>query len=394
MSDGLRLGLFDLPEFGDLLEPRPRPRKNRTRPVWQPGGATEGTTEARPASPVGTGGGRAAKLLRIAQRVPEVMVKITGTNAEASPLKAHLRYLTQQAKDPLIEDEDGNRLEPTLEGRKELLDRWSLAVTEGRRQEVEREQELAALKAAAELAGEEFVPPPPGPRRTIALHVVLSMPRGTSAPAVMQAARGFAAAELHNHKYVLVLHQDKGHPHVHAVINNIGHDLRPLSRTREDLQRWRETFARELRALGVQAEATPRKARGVIRKRENRRLTLLKEKAHAARDFSDVRVWRSKIAQAANEARGVEPRREHPAESRARQNRARLEEGMRDAIATLREQGEAGSRAAVLVGGFLSTMPPPETEMDELRRAVGAEHRRAPATDPEKGPPTPEIEKS
>jgi len=37
MSEGLRLGLFDLPEFGELLEPRPRPRKSRSRPVWKPG---------------------------------------------------------------------------------------------------------------------------------------------------------------------------------------------------------------------------------------------------------------------------------------------------------------------------------------------------------------------
>jgi hypothetical protein len=361
--------------------------------VWKPG---QGAGNAAPPAAAGfaAGGGRAAKLLRITQRTPEVVVKVTGVNAEASPLKAHLQYLAKHEKDPIMEDQDGHQLEPTLEGRRELLEQWSLAVTEGRRQEVERQQELAALKAAAEEAGVEFTPPPPGPRRTIAIHIVLSMPSGAPAPAVMQAARGFAAAELHNHKHVLVLHQDRDHPHVHVVINNIGHDLRPLSRNKQDLHRWRETFARELRARGVAAEATPRKARGVVRKPENRKLTFLKEKAHAARDFSRVRVWRAKVAQAENESRGVTPRVEHPAEQRARKNRAMLEEGMRDAIKKLREQGEAGSQAAAQVADFLSKMPAPETEMDQLRRAVAAERRR-PTPDPERRPPpSPELEKS
>jgi hypothetical protein len=137
------------------------------------------------------------------------------------------------------------------------------------------------------------------------------------------------------------LHQDKGHPHIHVVVNNIGHDLRPLSRNREDLQRWREVFARELRALGVPAEATPRKARGVLRRPENRSLTMVREKAQAARDFSRVRVLRAKVAQAENEARGVIPRVEHPAEQQARKNRRMLEAGMNDAIDKLRQQGEA-----------------------------------------------------
>jgi hypothetical protein len=365
MASTLRLGLFDLPEFGDLLAPESRPRKNRTASIKTGG-------------PAGGAPDRVGTLLRVARKAPEVIVKVTGTNAEAGPLKAHLRYLATHSKDPLLEDQDGNRVEPTREGRAELLDRWTLAMLEGRRQEIERERELAALQATAAREGREFVPPPPGPRRTIGVHIVLSMPKGSPAPEVMQAARAWAREELTNHQYVLALHRDKDHPHVHVLVNNIGHDLRPLSRNRDDTLRWRQRFARELRARGVEAEATPRKARGVLRRPENRRVTLLREKAQAARDFSGGRVLRAKIAQAENEARGITPRVQHPAEVRARANRARLEAGLRDAVQTLQTQGEAGQRAAHQVAHFLATLPPAETEMDRLRRAVSEARKRNP----------------
>jgi hypothetical protein len=50
----------------------------------------------------------------------------------------------------------------------------------------------------------------------------------------------------------LLLHQNKQHPHVHVVVNNLGYGLKPLSRNRDDLMRWRESFARELRARGIE----------------------------------------------------------------------------------------------------------------------------------------------
>jgi hypothetical protein len=50
----------------------------------------------------------------------------------------------------------------------------------------------------------------------------------------------------------LLLHQNKQHPHVHVAVNNLGYGLKPLSRNRDDLMRWRESFARELRARGIE----------------------------------------------------------------------------------------------------------------------------------------------
>lgn len=75
--------------------------------------------------------------------------------------------------------------------------------------------------------------------------------------------RGLAHAELSdNHDCVLALHTDTSRPHVHLTVpteglNRIRFNPRPVQ-----LNRFRERFARELRARGVAAEATPRRARG------------------------------------------------------------------------------------------------------------------------------------
>ena len=60
------------------------------------------------------------------------------------------------------------------------------------------------------------------------------------------------------HRYVMALHTDQQHPHVHLVVkaeNELGRRLhidKPL------LREWREDFARMLREQGVEANATSR----------------------------------------------------------------------------------------------------------------------------------------
>jgi hypothetical protein len=67
---------------------------------------------------------------------------------------------------------------------------------------------------------------------------------------------------------VFALHTDEPHPHVHLTVKMLGFDGKRLNPRKADLQAWRESFAQEMRDQGIDAEATPRSSRGVVRKAE------------------------------------------------------------------------------------------------------------------------------
>jgi hypothetical protein len=102
--------------------------------------------------------------------------------------------------------------------------------------------------------------------RREAFNIMLSMPTGTDARVVRQAAREFAKAELANHRYVMVLHTHQANPHVHISVRAEGRDGKRLNPRNEDLHRWRETFAEKLRDWGIEAEASSQATRGVSRR--------------------------------------------------------------------------------------------------------------------------------
>jgi hypothetical protein len=179
-----------------------------------------------------------AKLERIVRRAPEVMVKITGRTKGVAHLKSHLAYITRNGE-LAAETEQG----ATLAGRsglKDLQQRW---------------EDDAGLD---------------GKRRrdaSLSINIILSMPAGTDAVAVKDSARAFAIETFgDNHDYVFVQHLDNKHPHVHLTVRSLGHDGKRLDPRKADLQGWRERFAGELRLRGIAAEATPRRARGRVRK--------------------------------------------------------------------------------------------------------------------------------
>ncbi|MGF6856746.1 relaxase/mobilization nuclease domain-containing protein [Paraburkholderia sp. CI3] len=180
------------------------------------------------------------QLARTLRRIPEVMVKITNKASSAQGMGAvrrHLRYISRNGKVEL-EDQDGM----TVLGREALHD----------------------LADAWHLGGWGI---PEESRRREVFNVLLSMPPGTDRQAVRNAARAFAAAEFGDGKrYVFAAHDDEAHPHVHLSVQARGTDGRRLNPRRKDLQRWRERFAGQLREHGVEANATPRLARGETRR--------------------------------------------------------------------------------------------------------------------------------
>jgi hypothetical protein len=182
-----------------------------------------------------------ARLCRIARRTPEVMVKITGRPRGIVHLKQHLDYITRNGR-LLAELQDDTKVETRADLRA-LHDDWlaANALTERSR---------------------------PNPNAAQSVGIILSMPAGTPPDHLHDAARTWAREVLGNHDWLLVRHDDRDHPHVHITARAVGHDGRRLIAGPADLQRWRETFARELRRLGIEAEATPRKARGIVPKPE------------------------------------------------------------------------------------------------------------------------------
>lgn len=178
-----------------------------------------------------TGPTARAKLARIVRQAPEVVVKVTGRQRGGKHVKAHLDYI----------------------GRKGALD------IETRDGEV-----LTSKEDVAERAAEWSDTLQWRSRPTVSsVSLIFSMPAATDPDKVLGAVRALAHAELSdNHDYVLALHTDTPRPHVHLTVQAEGLDHTRFNPRPVQLNRFRERFARELRARGVAAEATPRRARG------------------------------------------------------------------------------------------------------------------------------------
>ena len=187
----------------------------------------------------GRAGGTAdlrARLSRLVNRAPEVMVKVTGRTRDGDHLRAHLDYISRRGALEM-EGTDGER----VSGRSaihELADSWCAEAAIDRRRRSDR---------------------------PIGLSLVLSMPAGTDAMVVRDAGRAFAASEFGGRfDYVMALHTDTGHPHVHIAACSRGYSGERLNPKKADLERWRQRFAEALRDHGVEAEATPRRARSCL----------------------------------------------------------------------------------------------------------------------------------
>ncbi|MGV8294034.1 relaxase/mobilization nuclease domain-containing protein, partial [Pseudomonas aeruginosa] len=114
---------------------------------------------------------------------------------------------------------------------------------------------------------EEFADGKQYKNRRDTMHMVMSMPPGTDPEAVRCAVREYAKKTFGgNHEYAFVLHTDEAHPHCHLTVKCRGFDGAQLNPRKAQLQAWRESFALEMEAEGVPAEATARRSRGVTRK--------------------------------------------------------------------------------------------------------------------------------
>ncbi|MGN6065365.1 relaxase/mobilization nuclease domain-containing protein [Brevundimonas diminuta] len=136
------------------------------------------------------------------------------------------------------------------------------------------------MRALASTWATEATLDPGGRRdRPLSRSIVLSMPRGTDAMQLHDAARAFAKEAFgERFPYIFALHDEGLHPHVHLTVRALGSDGTRLNPRKADLEVWRQRFAQALRDRGVEAEASPRRARGVLRKAERTPVRKMRER--------------------------------------------------------------------------------------------------------------------
>jgi hypothetical protein len=316
--------------------------------VWRPPSGARRVRLEAPGPSWWAGYDLRERLARLARGAPEVVVKVTGRTRDPVHLRSHLEYLTRN-------------------GQLVVLTRNGVEVCG--RQEV---RELAEGWSAVDLLD---------PRRRanspMSVGVVLSMPRRTDPLRLTAAAAAFAEQAFEGHDYVLVLHTDADHPHVHVAVRARGDDGRRLNPRKADLEAWRQMFAQALRDRGVDAEATPRRARGVTRKAERTPLRKIRERFEAGAGPLPARL-RSALVDAAGAmggGAGLE------AWDRAIQARQQVVRRLYLAQARLLQASEdpGDRRLGRDVERFVREMPAPDSRRLVLARALRAAQERAAA---------------
>jgi hypothetical protein len=281
-----------------------------------------------------------AQIARTVRRTPEVMVKVLSRGGQ--DLKAvgrHLDYLRlREDGEREIETDDGQRL--TGEGvTQNLLEDWDLDL-EGHRHRSDLEVR-------------------DGGSRKLVHKVLFSMPAGTPPEKVLAAVKNFAREEFGlKHRYAMVLHTDEPHPHVHMVVKAVSEQGERLHIRQATLREWRRDFARHLRALGVEANATERAIRGVT---EPSKLDGIYRPMRDSRRYSTH--MRKKVDTVEGELRAGDIKIE-PGRRRLIATRREVERSWRLVTDILVGEGNAG--LAREVRQFVDRMPPVQTEREYL----------------------------
>ena len=180
-----------------------------------------------------------ARIARMTAGTPEVVVKISSFGKGGEHAKAHLAYISRNAK--LEMENERGEIFKDKDAIRDLHKDWMADIDQHRKSPTSRDT----------------------------MHVILSMRCDMSdADKVKDAAREFAKQTFSNHEYVFVLHKDTDNPHVHLSVKMRGFNGRKLHVGMGDPQLWRERFAENLRKRGIDAEATSRFERGVTKKSE------------------------------------------------------------------------------------------------------------------------------
>lgn len=194
-----------------------------------------------------------ARLDRAAKRTPQVVVKITSRTHGGGGTVGAMTYagrVGMSEKEPIgIETSEG----------KHLIDARDML-------ELAREWDQWEHSDSARRQG------------ATAIAMVFSMPPGTDPEMVREAVKEFAETDMADRRWAMALHTDEAHPHVHLIVANRDNDGRRFNPNRDFLQNCRERFAENLRALGVEADASIRMSRGYPAKQDSNPVLKMRER--------------------------------------------------------------------------------------------------------------------
>jgi hypothetical protein len=280
-------------------------------------------------------------ITRTVGRTPEVMVKVG--------VGGHIGYIGRQGAVELETDE-GEVLHGPEVGNA-LLEDWNLDLIQQRNKT-------------------NLTPNKPKQPPRLVYKLIFSMPAGTPPEKVQAAVRNFAREEFAlKHRYVMALHTDEPHPHVHLVLKARSEDGQRLYLRKGTLRQWREGFAHHLRALRVAANATPRYVRGETKPRKSDgiyRAMFRGESTHFRRRVEAVHgeLVKGKLQVESGKAKLIRTRQE-------------VRRGWQAVSDELTRQGHP--EIAARVKRYVEQMPRPLTEKEYIATSL-LEHAREPKT--------------
>lgn len=292
------------------------------------------------------------------KRAPEVVINVKGSrrsqDSDAGAIEGVLRYMMYISRNghlPVV-DERGEQ----VEGRDAVRDvhaSWNL--------------DLQRMRG------------PKGDSLHPSFNIIFSMPAKTDPQKLLEAVQALAASCFPGHQYLMAMHTHETdpakdapeHPHVHLILRAEDEDGHRIHIRKGDLRSWRERFATELRARGIEANATSRAERGKSRK------ALTGPEWHIHKRYQD----------AVNKGRPVEPSTARAARFQAAADD--LQEGRTEAkpweiamaarrrdvlreleknAARLRQEGD--NELAEQVERFARDMAPLDSERRQIQRAL------------------------
>lgn len=320
------------------MVPKPAQSTTSFRPSSQAKHAFGAGTHA------GVSGRAIAAMDRTARRSPEVMVRVTGRQHGGGHVLANFSYISRLGhgaeKQVPLYTSDGDILHDGKD-MQILAQDW---------QEWEMGDD-ARRKGATSIS------------------MILSMPAGTDPERLKEAALDFAREEFANRSWVASLHVDRDHPHVHVTFARRDHDGRRFHPSRDDLFRYRQRFAEKLRDRGIEANATPARARGIDPKHEPIAAKKVREKGHVPR----IDKSRAERAQRYRD-RGVAD----PVNAVLANQRAAVLTAYEQSIAELSSSPSLADQAiAKSLEKFVASMPAPEPNSVRTERLAQGDRGEA-----------------
>lgn len=162
------------------------------------------------------------------KKLPQVMVKISGSSKGCDKAQAHATYIGRNGNVEL-EDEQGIKFKGKEQ--KDALKSWEAMGIPSKAQENNRRE---------------------------AFHIVFSMPKGTNPQGLKDAVRNLVQEEFDGHKYFIAQHLDTDNPHCHVLLSASDDRGARLNPRKQDLHNYRVKFVEKLAEQGIEATASRR----------------------------------------------------------------------------------------------------------------------------------------